>query len=61
MLIHNLIIYLINHYNNDTIDAPTIQLSVKSNTTYVDTSCQAIGNIFQYYETIRGTDIKTVN
>ena len=31
---------------------------MKSNITYVDTSCQVINNRFQYYETILGSYIK---
>ena len=43
--------------NYDTIDASTIKLNLQSNVTVVDTSCQAIINIFQY-ETIIGTDMQ---
>ena len=43
--------------NYDNIDASTIKLNLKSNITVVDTSCQAIINIFQY-ETIIGTDMQ---
>ena len=42
----------------DNIDASTIKLNLKTNIAYVDTSCQAIINRFQYYETILGSDIK---
>ena len=58
MLIHKLMIYLGNFLNYDTIDASTIKFNSKSNVTYVDTSCQAIISIFQYYEITLGTDIK---
>ena len=44
--------------NYDTIDNTTIKFNLKSNITYVDTSCQAIISIFQYYEITLGTDIK---
>ena len=57
MLLHSLIIYL-KVLNYDTIDAATIKFNFESTITYVDTSCQAIVNIFQYYETILGSDIK---
>ena len=36
----------------DTIDASTIKLKLNSTITYVDTSCQAIINISQYYDTM---------
>ena len=44
--------------NYDTIDNTTIKFNLKSNIINVDTSCQAIINIFPYYETILGVDTK---
>ena len=35
-----------------------MNLHLKATITYVDISCQAIRNIFQYYE--RGTDIQVL-
>ena len=47
-----------NFLNSDTIETSYIILNLNSTITHVDTSCQSILNIFQYYETILGTDIK---
>ena len=43
--------------NYDVIDVSTMKLNLKSNITYVDTSCHTIINRFQYYETMLGSDI----
>ena len=46
-------------WNYDTIGTSDIKWNLKSNRSYVDTSCQAINNTFQYYETILGSYIKS--
>ena len=44
--------------NYDVIDVSTMKLNLKSNITYVDTSCHTILNRFQYYETMLGSDVR---
>ena len=43
--------------NYDTIEVSTNKLLLQSNIIYVDSTCQAIRNKFQLYETIVGTYI----
>ena len=47
-------------YVDAQLKTSTITLILKSHITDVDTSCQAIINRFQYYETILGSYIKSL-
>ena len=44
--------------NYNIIDVSNIKLNLKSDITYVDSSCKLMNNNFQFYETILGADNK---